>query len=133
MTMTRRGFLKSLVGIAAAPAICKAENLMKIIVPDQSLMVSSGLYQHLLSSKHIDKTAVPSWFAADFDGDTNSFIGNTGTIGIWSCGTDTNTSVCSDSSLLIVRYPITGADDVLPLHEVQYALDVDRINELQMT
>ena len=133
MTMTRRGFLKSLVGIAAAPAICKAENLMKIIVPDQSLMVSLGLYQHLLSSKHIDKTAASRQFAADFDGDVATFIGNTGTIGIWSYGIDTSTSVCSDSSLLVVRYPITGAGDVLPFHEVQHTLDVVRINELRMT
>ena len=37
--MDRRGFLKSMLALAAAPAICKAENLMKIYVPPQEIYI----------------------------------------------------------------------------------------------
>lgn len=30
MNITRRGFLKGMLALGVAPAICKAENLMKI-------------------------------------------------------------------------------------------------------
>lgn len=41
MTISRRGFLKSMLAMAAAPAICKAENLMKIYVPPQEIILPS--------------------------------------------------------------------------------------------
>ena len=37
MTITRRGFLKSILAIGAAPAIVRAESLMKIWTPPQEL------------------------------------------------------------------------------------------------
>ena len=37
--MDRRGFLKSMLAAAAAPAIVKAENLMKLYVPPQEIVV----------------------------------------------------------------------------------------------
>ncbi len=40
--ITRRGFLKSILALGAAPAICKAENLMKIYVPKQGIFIPTG-------------------------------------------------------------------------------------------
>lgn len=128
MTMSRRGFLKGLIGIAAAPAICKAENLMKIVVPDQSLMVSSGLYQHLLSSKHIDRTLATPQFAADFDGDVINTPGD-----VWSYYRYPDIYVHGDSMLLSIMYPIIGTGDVLSFHELQHSVNVVPVNELRMT
>ncbi len=39
MGISRRGFLKAMLAAAAAPAICKAENLMKIYVPPQEIIL----------------------------------------------------------------------------------------------
>lgn len=39
MTITRRGFLKSILALGAAPAIVKAESLMKIWTPPQDIYV----------------------------------------------------------------------------------------------
>jgi len=36
--MKRRGFLAAMLGAAAAPAIVKAENLMRIVVPKQEIV-----------------------------------------------------------------------------------------------
>lgn len=37
--MNRRGFLGSILALAAAPAIVRAESLMKIVVPEQKIVV----------------------------------------------------------------------------------------------
>jgi hypothetical protein len=37
--MNRRGFLAAMLGAAAAPAIVRAESLMKIVVPKQEIIV----------------------------------------------------------------------------------------------
>ena len=39
MTITRRGFMKSILALGAAPAICWAESLMKIWTPPQALIL----------------------------------------------------------------------------------------------
>ncbi len=41
--MNRRGFLGGLVGVVAAPAIVRAESLMKIWVPPQGIVLPSGI------------------------------------------------------------------------------------------
>lgn len=40
--MNRRNFLQAMLAAAAAPAICHAENLMKIYVPAQKIFTYSG-------------------------------------------------------------------------------------------
>jgi len=45
--LTRRGFLKSCLALAAAPAIVKAESLMRIVVPQSAIIVPS---QEILSA-----------------------------------------------------------------------------------
>jgi hypothetical protein len=53
--VTRRGFLGMLVGAAAAPAIVKAENLMKIFVPpEKKIIVGRGMTRVMC---HIDEAA----------------------------------------------------------------------------
>lgn len=37
--MERRGFLKAMLGACAAPAIVKAENIMRIVVPKKEIIV----------------------------------------------------------------------------------------------
>lgn len=37
--MNRRGFLGTMLGVMAAPAVVKAENLMKIVVPKQEIIL----------------------------------------------------------------------------------------------
>lgn len=37
--MKRRGFLKAMLGAAAAPAIVRAESLMKIVVPKREIIL----------------------------------------------------------------------------------------------
>lgn len=75
--VTRRGFLGMMLGAAAAPAIVKAENLMKIVVPKKELVTPEVdskireffenwykninehpdvLTQRLMSSKHLMTT-----------------------------------------------------------------------------
>lgn len=39
--MNRRGFLGAMLGAMAAPAVVKAENLMRIVVPKQDILVVS--------------------------------------------------------------------------------------------
>lgn len=43
MSMSRRGFLGAMMGAMAAPAIVRAESLMKIVVPKQPVIL---LYPH---------------------------------------------------------------------------------------
>lgn len=62
--MNRRGFLGAMLGAMAAPAIVKAENLMKIVVPKKEIVFPD--YVGLLAS-----------FAADFDGDAVTMRGHT--------------------------------------------------------
>ena len=71
--ISRRGFLKGMLGLAAAPAICKAENLMKIIVPSQELIIPDqklgrGMTEPIV---HVDEAAF--YKAGDYDGDSISF------------------------------------------------------------
>lgn len=70
--INRRGFLKGMLGLAAAPAICKAENLMKIFVPSQELIIpDQNLGRGMTNSIiHIDEAG---FLGGDFDGDTISF------------------------------------------------------------
>lgn len=64
MSITRRGFLKGLLAIAAAPAVCKAENLMKIWVPPQKLVAGRGMTQCYTT---VDELA---FLSGDHDGTT---------------------------------------------------------------
>lgn len=71
--ISRRGFLKGMLGLAAAPAICKAENLMKIIVPSQELIIPDqklgrGMTEPIV---HVDEFAF--YKGGDYDGDSLSF------------------------------------------------------------
>ena len=52
--MNRRGFLGAMLGAMAAPAIVRAESLMKIAVPKKEIILPS--------------------LAADFDGDTAGWV-----------------------------------------------------------
>lgn len=70
--ISRRGFLKGMLGLAAAPAICKAENLMKIFVPNQELIIPDqklgrGITESIV---HIDELG---FFGGDYDGDALNF------------------------------------------------------------
>lgn len=76
MTMTRRSFLKGMLGaagaIVAGPAICKAENLMKIFVPPEpKILLGRGMTQPIMT---VDEAAFSPirGLAADYDGDTLS-------------------------------------------------------------
>ena len=100
--MNRRGFLTGMLALGAAPAICKAENLMKVFVPpEKKLIIGRGftqpiiiydelglIEQRLLSTKHLDspnrdqirqelqnkRDEIFRQLAADFDGDTMNVI-----------------------------------------------------------
>jgi hypothetical protein len=47
--MNRRGFLGAMLGVMAAPAVVKAENLMRIVVPKRELIVGRGLTQSIIT------------------------------------------------------------------------------------
>ena len=88
MSISRRGFLKGMLGVSGAivagPAICKAENLMKIWVPSQKIVTSmsfdtlSELAAILEQDREFSKDFVNAVarnnfkFNSDFDGDTIS-------------------------------------------------------------
>lgn len=78
--VTRRGFLGFMVGAVSAPAIAKAENLMKIFVPPEKKIVTSwsrGVPTALGGnvSKELQR------LSADFDGDVVRDYTN-----IWTTG-----------------------------------------------
>ena len=54
--MDRRGFLGSMLAACAATAIVRAENLMRIVVPRQELLLPSGMA--LLASNTIGSSFV---------------------------------------------------------------------------
>jgi hypothetical protein len=61
--MNRRGFLGAMLGAMAAPAVVKAENMMKIFVPlEKKIFTSEALTQAILRMKHV---------GADYDGDVH--------------------------------------------------------------
>jgi hypothetical protein len=52
--MNRRGFLGAMLGGMAAPAIVKAEHLMKIVAPKQEIILPFKLrHQNSISGAHI--------------------------------------------------------------------------------
>ena len=54
MAISRRGFLTAMLAAGAAPAIVKADSLMKIVVPSKKIVLVHSLVR----------------LAGDFDGDT---------------------------------------------------------------
>lgn len=82
MNITRRGFLGGMLAMAAAPAICKAENLMKIAVPSkkiiqvgflESMRITRGCGHFTSAVDEAPYQTLDSRFGGDFDGDTVSF------------------------------------------------------------
>lgn len=68
--MKRRGFLQAMLAAAAAPAIVKAETLMKIMVPKQELILPKQFGRGMTSViAHIDEFP---YLGMDFDGDVIS-------------------------------------------------------------
>lgn len=62
MGMSRRGFLGAMLAAATAPAIVKSENLMKIFVPKQDIIITAdSLFESMGWSTQ--------GLGADFDGD----------------------------------------------------------------
>lgn len=80
MTISRRGFLAGMFAACAAPAIVRAENMMKIYVPPQEIIIldsGRGLTEPIIP---VDESAYFHNLGADFDGDTicvNDFIPTT--------------------------------------------------------
>jgi hypothetical protein len=60
MILHRRGFLSAILLAGTAPAIVRASSLMKIIVPEQAIILPSKL----------------SSLSADFDGDSYALAGS---------------------------------------------------------
>lgn len=62
--INRRGFLKSMLALGAAPAIVKAENLMKIFVPSQEIILLDKTIEVTtkLFTGHIDELRISQWF-----------------------------------------------------------------------
>jgi len=74
--ISRRGFLKGMLALGAAPAICKAENLMKIFVPPQEILIPTGFSDV--------KATWLSLLGADYDGDYNGdHDGDTASFQAW--------------------------------------------------
>lgn len=71
--ISRRGFMKGILGLAAAPAICKAENLMKIFVPPQELIIPDQKLGRGMTTPivHVDEAAF--YKGGDYDGDSITF------------------------------------------------------------
>lgn len=87
--MQRRLFLQGLAGVFAAPAIVKAENLMKIFVPKQELILPPGLMDSnvlvepssfTLSWPVADNVAVIGYEISMNDGETWMPAGNESSI-----------------------------------------------------
>lgn len=70
--MNRRGFLGTIAGVIAAPAVVRAENLMKLWVPrDPATWVGIDLASNpdvlAIWSRALQREALGVWFAARFD------------------------------------------------------------------
>lgn len=61
--INRRGFLKSILALGAAPVIVKAENLMKIFVPSQELILPDKTIEVTtkLFTGYMDEVRVTNW------------------------------------------------------------------------
>jgi len=52
--MNRRGFLGAMLGVMAAPAIVRADSLMRIVVPKQELIVpEEGIFRFMASEEWV--------------------------------------------------------------------------------
>jgi hypothetical protein len=75
--MNRRGFLGAMLGAMAAPAVCKAENLMKIVVPKKDLILLQDLNIAEIYPKEI------KGLNTDFDGDVLNWVYETNPYSEW--------------------------------------------------
>lgn len=116
--VSRRGFLKGMLGLAVAPAICKAENLMKIWVPPQELVIGRGMTRSIV---HVDEMG---FLGGDYDGDTISIYNLGKTIDLppeWQRSYDQEARIrkaierqadlaesLRANTIAVTRYPIVG-------------------------